>query len=80
MNQEEARNVLWLRNNPRSLGELLDEGYLNQSRLQWAAEKAYDPTLKQAAQVILKTVNYPVPSAREKKTSDAVKPQALNNL
>lgn len=24
MNIEEARNVLWLRNNPRPLGELLD--------------------------------------------------------
>jgi hypothetical protein len=80
MNPEEARNVLWLRNNPRPLGELLDEGYLNQSRLQWAAEKAYDPTLKQAAQVILKTENHPVLSAKEKKNSDEVNPQDPNNL
>jgi len=52
MNIEEARKVLWLPSNKRPLGELLDEGYLTQSRLEWAAKKAYDPTLKQAAQVI----------------------------
>ena len=50
---DEARKVLWLRNNPKPLGELLDEGYLNQARLEWAASKAYDPRLKQAAQVLL---------------------------
>jgi hypothetical protein len=53
MSLEEARSVLWLRNNHRPLGELLDEGFLNQSRLEWAATKAYDPKLKQAAAVLL---------------------------
>jgi hypothetical protein len=53
MSLEEARSVLWLRNNHRPLGELLDEGFLNQSRLEWAAAKAYDPKLKQAAAVLL---------------------------
>jgi hypothetical protein len=53
MSLEEARSVLWLRNNRRPLGELLDEGFLNQSRLEWAAAKAYDPKLKQAAAVLL---------------------------
>jgi hypothetical protein len=75
MNSEEARNVLWLRNNPRPLGELLDEGYLNQSRLEWAAKNAYDPTLKQAAQVILETVNHSTPSARAEKNSNVNKTQ-----
>jgi hypothetical protein len=50
MSLEEARSVLWLRNNPRPLGELLDKGYLNKRRLQWAAERAYDPRLRAAAQ------------------------------
>ena len=50
---EDARKVLWLRNNHRPLGELLDEGFLDHGRLQWAAEKAYDIKLRQAAQVIL---------------------------
>ncbi len=54
MSLEEARSVLWLRNNPRPLGELLDRGYLNESRLRWAAERAYDPRLKAAAAVLLK--------------------------
>jgi hypothetical protein len=50
---EDARKVLWLRNYPRPLGELYDEGYLNQSRLEWAATKAYDPHLRQAAQALM---------------------------
>ncbi len=45
MGLEQARKVMWLRSNCRPLGELLDEGYLNQSRLEWAAEKAYDHSL-----------------------------------
>jgi len=53
MGLEEAGKVMWLRNNYRPLGDLLDEGYLNQARLEWAAAKAYDPRLKQAAQVLL---------------------------
>lgn len=53
MNLEDARSVLWLRNNHRPLGELLDEGYLNETRLAWAAEKAYDTQLKTAAGVLL---------------------------
>jgi hypothetical protein len=53
MTLEEARSVFWLRNNYQPLGELLDEGFLNQSRLEWAATKAYDPKLKQAAAVLL---------------------------
>lgn len=53
MNIEEARKVLWLKSNPRPIGELLNEGYLNQSRLEWASEKAYDPALKEAAKLLL---------------------------
>ncbi len=53
MTLQEARAVLWLRNNHRPMGELLDEGYLDTRRLEWAAEKAYDPRIKQAAGVLL---------------------------
>ncbi|MFH0802922.1 MAG: nuclease-related domain-containing protein [bacterium] len=53
MSLDEARKVMWLRNNFRPLGELLDEGYLDQGRLEWAAAKADDPGLKEAAQVLL---------------------------
>jgi hypothetical protein len=53
MTVEEARSVYWLKNNHRPLGELLDEGFLNESRLSWAAEKAYNPHLKEAAGVLL---------------------------
>lgn len=58
MSVEEARAVMWLRNNHRPLGELLDEGYLDEHRLAWAAEKAYDPELKAAAAVLLEWVRH----------------------
>ena len=53
MSVHEARQVPWLRSRPRPLGDLLDEGYLDAERLEWAARKAYDPRLKQAASVLL---------------------------
>jgi hypothetical protein len=56
MNIEEARNVHWLKSNPRQLGELLEEGYLTRERLEWAAQWAYNPKLKQAAQVLLENM------------------------
>ena len=46
MNLEEARKVYWLKNNHKTLGELLDEGILNQSKLELAAEKVKGETLK----------------------------------
>ena len=55
MGLAEAREVMWLRSNQWPLGELLDEGYLNLARLQWAAAKAYDPNLKEAARVLLES-------------------------
>jgi hypothetical protein len=67
MNIKEARKVLWLKNHHKTLGELMDEGYLNQSRLEWAAEKAYDPALKEAAKVILNAKSLkPVSNPEEK--------------
>jgi hypothetical protein len=56
MNLEEARKVLWLKSNPRPVGELLDEGYLDQQRLEWAVQWAFNNKLKEAAGVILKSI------------------------
>jgi len=53
MTLDEARKVLWLPSRPKPIGDLLKEGYLDRSRLEWAAKKAYNPRLKEAAQVIL---------------------------
>lgn len=53
MTVEEALQVPWLSNYPKPLGELMDEGYLDASRLEWAADKAYNARLKEAAQVLL---------------------------
>lgn len=53
MTVEEALLVPWLSYYPKPLGELMHEGYLDLSRLEWAAQKAYNPRLKRAAQVLL---------------------------
>jgi hypothetical protein len=64
MSLQEARAVMWLRNNRRPLGELLDEGFLTQARLEWAAERAYDARLKQAAGVLLGWMKHNPPAER----------------
>jgi hypothetical protein len=75
MNLEEARKVVWLKNNPRPMGELLDEGFLNASKLEWAAEKAFDPAIQQAAQVLLAALKKPsLPAKTEKKAQPSVTP------
>ncbi len=56
MNIEEAKKVLWLKSNPRPIGELLNEGYLTKERLEWAAQWAYNPNLKQAASLLLESM------------------------
>ena len=71
---EAARKVMWLRTNHRPLGELLDEGYLNQSRLERAAAKAYDPKLKQAAVVLLDEIKRSTTAS----SSHDVRPAAMN--
>ncbi len=53
MTLDEARSVMWLHTHHKPLGELLDEGFLTQTRLEWAAANAYDRKLKQAAGVLL---------------------------
>jgi hypothetical protein len=55
MTVAEALRVPWLSYRPKPLGELMEEGYLDRSRLEWAASNAYNPRLKQAAQVLLHT-------------------------
>ena len=69
MSLDEAREIKWLRSNPRPLGELLDEGYLTEARLKWAAEKAFAPELKQAAQVLLRSIGKP-PQAKTEKSQE----------
>ena len=82
MNLEEARKVLWLKNYHKTLGELMDEGYLNQSRLEWAAEKAYIPQIKEAAKVILesKKPSQPLVKPEEKSANALELPIPLDSL
>lgn len=53
MTMEQALETPWLSYYPKPLGVLMAEGYLNEARLAWAAEKAYNPRLKEAAIVLL---------------------------
>ena len=53
MTLEAARAVYWLKNNHRPMGELYDERFLNESRLIWASNKAYDSRIQEAATVLL---------------------------
>jgi hypothetical protein len=53
MDLAQARQVLWLSNYPRPLGELFDEGYLDRARLTWAVSKAHNPQLREAAKALL---------------------------
>lgn len=72
MNIEEARKVLWLKSNPRPMGELLDEGYITRERLEWAAQWAYNQNLKQAAKVILESMKLPTPAMKIEEKPNAV--------
>ena len=65
MNVEEARKVLWLKSNPRPLGELLDEGYLTQDRLEWASQWAFNYKLKEAGTSSVGSYKNPVPKVEE---------------
>ncbi|MBN1440207.1 MAG: NERD domain-containing protein [Anaerolineales bacterium] len=71
MDLNEARKVVWIGSNRRPLGELLDIGYLNQERLTWAVEHVKNPTVQQAAAVLLDWLNKSADSGkpREKATS-----------
>ena len=72
MTLDQARQVMWLRNNHRPMGELFDEGFLDRRRLEWAVEKAYDPRIKQAARLLLERHKRPTLSAvREIKQNES---------
>lgn len=49
-----ARDVYWLSTNHRPMGELYDNGFLTQSRLEWGKQYAYDPVIRAACDCLLK--------------------------
>jgi hypothetical protein len=77
MSLEEARAVMWLRSNYKPLGQLLDEGFLNRQRLEWAARNAYSPKLQQAAAVLLAAQDEAAPAAPP---SDAAAPESPGSV
>jgi hypothetical protein len=81
MDLNEARKVVWIGSNRRPLGELLDIGYLTKDRLIWAVEHVKEPTVQQAAAVLLDWLNKSAhQSAARKKTNTETGQQALPGL
>lgn len=74
MTLEEARAVMWFKSYSRPIGELVDQGYITQDRLEWAAQNAYNLNIKQAASVILASMKQGLPTSLSKAT--AVQPSS----
>lgn len=52
-----AREVFWLSSNYRPMGELYDNGFLTQSRLEWGKNNAYNTLIRSACACLLKQKN-----------------------
>jgi hypothetical protein len=50
---DEARRVIWPFDARQPMGQMLDQGTLTRSKLQWAAEKAKWPDVRRAAQTLI---------------------------
>lgn len=73
MTLAEARQVVWIKDNARPMGELLDEGYLTVDRLNWTAQYAYSRRMREAAVLLLGGAEparptEPIPAARRGET------------
>jgi hypothetical protein len=67
MDLNEARKVVWIGSNRRPLGELLDIGYLNKERLEWAVAHVNNTKVQQAATVLLGWVKRTAPRSPNRK-------------
>jgi hypothetical protein len=76
MTIEDARRVLWFRTNRRPIGELLDEGYLTRSNLEWAAEASYRDDVKKAARVLLQSEPSATDGFEDQSQLNVVRPAA----
>jgi len=70
MTLDQARQVMYFKNYYRPMGELFDAGYLDSKRLQWAADNAYVPQIKEAARVLLNSPRSKPPAITEAITID----------
>ena len=81
MDLNEARKVVWIGSNRRPLGELLDIGYLNRERLTWAVEHVNNPTVHQAAAVLLNWLTQSAQKANiRKRTTEEAGQKTLPGL
>lgn len=74
----QARAVTWFRNNPRPMGELLDEGLLSQRDLRWAADKAFVASIRDAAAVLLAAEQTMSPTSTEQGATPQTETAALH--
>jgi hypothetical protein len=56
MTLEEALKVTWFRTNPKPIGVLLNEGFLDEKKLEWASQNSYVPTVKEASLIVLEAL------------------------
>ncbi len=75
MSLEEARRTLWISEDPRPMGELLDSGYLTAEKLAWAARSTCTLRLQAAAKVLLRQLQDPATPQGSAQTAPLPQPQ-----
>lgn len=60
MSLEQARRTLWLDENPRPMGELVDSGFLTSEKLAWVTRGTGTLRLQAAAKVLLRHMQRPL--------------------
>lgn len=59
MSLDEARRVIWQTQPKAPMGQLLDDGIITRTDLEWAARKAFRHEVKRAAQRLLQELDHP---------------------
>lgn len=75
MSLEQARRTLWLDENPRPMGELVDSGFLTTEKLAWVTRGTGTLRLQAAAKVLLRHMQrsllIPAPEIRPAASTEA---------
>lgn len=76
MTLEEARRTLWISEDPRPMGELLDSGYLTTEKLTWATRATCTLRLQAAAKVLLRELQNSAPPQGTVQPAEQAQPLA----
>lgn len=78
MSLEEARRTLWISENPKPMGELIDSGYLTVEKLTWAARTTRTLRLQAAAKVLLRHMQLAAAQASPKVPAEVPTPVTVH--